>query len=128
DVVRLSEEVRAQSVEYVQCCVQVRVLRHVGGLCLLRADPSGGSCALAVEQAGPMCGPVNFWYPTDFAEKGPFFRGIVCPGLRGVPVGDGHSSKGFRDLTGRCSHRDLGLVIPSKSRPPANGGPVQGQS
>lgn len=89
-------------------------MRHVGGWCLLRADPSGGSCALMVEQAGPMCGPVNFWYPADFAEQGPFFQGIVCPGLCGVPVGDGQASKGFRDLTGRCSHRDLGLVIPCK--------------
>ncbi|KAG0421324.1 hypothetical protein HPB47_002775, partial [Ixodes persulcatus] len=75
-----------------------------------------------------MCGPVNFLYPADFAEQGSFFRDIVCPGLHGVPVGDGQASKGFRDLTGPCSHRDLGLVIPCKSRPPDNGGPVQGQS
>ncbi|EEC16402.1 hypothetical protein IscW_ISCW012329 [Ixodes scapularis] len=89
-----------------------RVLRHVGVWYLLCADPSGGSSALAVEQAGTMCGPVIFRHPADFAEQGPFLQSVVYLGLRGVPIDDGQASKEFWDLTGWCSYRDLGLGIP----------------
>ncbi|KAG0427705.1 hypothetical protein HPB47_025257 [Ixodes persulcatus] len=106
----------------------VRVLRHVGGWCLLRADPSGGSCALAVEQADPMCGPVQFRHPVYLAEKCHFFRIAVCPYLREAPIGHCHASKESGDLTGQRSHRDLGQVIPCETRPPADGGPVRAEA
>ncbi|EEC11168.1 hypothetical protein IscW_ISCW019757 [Ixodes scapularis] len=98
--------------------VKVRVLRHVGG-----------SCALAVEQADPMFEPVESRQPTGLIRAVPFLlESIVCPGLRGAPIGFCHPPNEFRNFTGRCSQRNLGLVIACEPRPPADGRPVRGQS